>query len=126
MKTVKCWAVVYGVVFLVVGILGYVPAAVSVDGHLFGIFAIDSMHNMVHIVTGIIALVVAMKVDYAKLYFKVFGVIYGIVAVLGFVGGGDMMVMHMNMADHILHLVVAVVALYVGFSNHVKVHHEGA
>ena len=51
-----------------------------------------------------------------RLFFQVFGVVYAIVAVLGLVMGGNVLGLIMtNMADHLLHLALAVVFLYVGF-----------
>jgi len=114
MDLLRKLAVLFGVVFLVVGIAGYVPAWVT-DGNLFGIFMVDSVHNIVHILSGAVALYASTRADYARLFFKVFGVIYAVVAVLGFVGGDHYLMTHFNMADNILHLVIAVVALYLGF-----------
>ena len=50
-----------------------------------------------------------------SLALKIVGVIYGIVAVLGFVMGDMVFGIAMNMADHWLHVVLAIVILYAGF-----------
>jgi hypothetical protein len=43
-------------------------------------------------------------------------VVYGLVTILGFVMGGDILGLFMvNAADNLLHLVIALVALYAGF-----------
>ena len=73
------------------------------------------MHNYVHILSGVVALLAAARASYAKLYFQVFGVLYGLTAIVGFVHHGNVMGMHMNMADNYLHLGISVVALYIGF-----------
>ncbi|NCN52258.1 DUF4383 domain-containing protein [Candidatus Parcubacteria bacterium] len=109
----KKLAQVFGVVFLLIGILGFVPG-ITTTGHLLGIFEVDILHNVIHILTGILALVFAGSA--AKMFFKVFGIVYLIVTVVGFVQGDTVLgLIGVNLADNVLHLVVAAVALYVGF-----------
>lgn len=107
---------VFGIVLTAVGILGYVPAIAS-GGLLLGIFQVDGLHNVIHILTGVLAIAAAWGAGtYARLYFKVFGVVYGLVTVLGFVQGETVLGLFMvNAADNFLHLVIAAVALWVGF-----------
>jgi heme/copper-type cytochrome/quinol oxidase subunit 3 len=52
---VKRFAVIFGLVFLVVGILGFVPVAAP-DGILLNTFHVNTAHNMVHVASGIIFL----------------------------------------------------------------------
>lgn len=113
----KTWAWIFAVVFLAIGILGFIPGITSDSGHLLGIFHVDAMHNIVHLLTGIIALFVAMGSGSSqKMFFKIFGVIYAIVAVVGLIQGDSVLGLFVtNMADHILHIVVALIALYAGF-----------
>lgn len=113
-------AQIVGVLFLVAGIAGFIPALCP-DGKVFGIFAVDAMHNAVHIISGIIALAMAFGEEAtARTYFRIFGVVYALVTVLGFMAGrdGQVMGMAMNMADNVLHLVFAVAFLYLGFGWH--------
>ena len=111
----------FGVVFIAIGLLGFVPA-VTPDMHLLGIFHVDAVHNVIHLASGVVALLAASSARYAKLYFQVFGVVYGIVAVGGFLPflsfGDDMKLLgltHMNLADNLLHVAIAVASLYLGF-----------
>jgi len=108
---------VFGVVFAAIGVLGFVPGITSADGHLLGIFEVDALHNVIHLVTGLVFLAVAWKYnEYAKMSFKVFGVVYGLVTILGFISGSSVLgLIVVNMADNVLHLLVAAVALYAGF-----------
>ena len=113
----KTVAMVFGVFFLVIGVLGFVPAATPGD-MLFGVFHVNFVHNVVHLVTGVVALYCGSEGDeLSKMFFRVFGVVYAVVAVLGFVyGTGDIFgVMANNMADNWLHVVVAAVSVYFGF-----------
>ena len=107
---------VFALVFLLVGALGFVPG-VTEDGMLLGIFEVDMVHNLVHLATGLVAALVALASDkYSRLFFQVFGVVYAAVAVIGFVQGDTVLgLIHANMADHILHVAIAAVSLYVGF-----------
>ncbi|SRR5579883_2493052 len=112
---IRIIAVLFGIAFIGAGIAGFLPQF-TVDGLLLNIFEVDSMHNIVHIVSGVIAIMAATSFKYAKLYFEIFGIIYLFVALLGFWRNGDLFMMHMNLADNILHVVIGVIAVYLGFS----------
>lgn len=129
-------AIVFGVVFILAGVLGFVPAVAPMSattGHpmLFGAFAVDGVHNWVHILSGIIALIVAYYGALAsRTYFKVFGIIYALVAVWGIFMGRENLLgdfMANNAADVVLHAAIAIVALFLGFAPRfeAEVHHPG-
>lgn len=112
---IKTLAWVFGIGFLAVGILGFVPA-LTPDGHLLGIFEVDPLHNVIHLLSGALALGAVWLGNYARLYFQVFGVVYGFVAVVGFLQGDTVLgLITANTADHALHLAIAAVALWAGF-----------
>lgn len=101
-----------GVVFVVVGLLGFV------NDPVLGVFEVDMFHNVIHILSGILALAaVGMSKDMMRLYAKVFGVVYALVGIVGFVMPGDMILglFEANLADDLLHVALAAVLLYVGF-----------
>ncbi len=108
-------AFVLGIVFVLVGALGFVPNPIVGD---MGIFETDMLHNLVHILFGVI-LIVAAKKGAAMLWLKVIGVVYLLLAILGFVmaseGGMLLGLVHTNAADHWLHLVLGVVLVVAGF-----------
>jgi hypothetical protein len=108
---VKTLAWVFGVVFLVVGLLGLF------QNPILGIFATDGLHNTVHLLTGVVGVIAALSGEKgSKLYLQVFGVVYALVAVLGFFGGTSILgLITTNVADNILHAVVAAVLLWGGF-----------
>jgi len=111
-------AVAFGVIFIVVGVLGYVPAFVT-DGRLLGFFEVNSLHNVVHLVTGIVAIGVGVSSERAsRMFFRVFGAIYALVALLGIYSANEPLLglVANNYADVGLHAVIAVVALYLGFA----------
>jgi hypothetical protein len=114
----KTAAIVFGVVFLLVGILGFVPG-ITTGNMLLGIFHVNAAHNVVHLLSGAVALIAGLtNVSYARLYFRVFGVVYALVAVLGFYAGDGMLLglVSNNMPDTWLHAVIAAAALYLGFA----------
>ena len=107
-----------GAVILVIGLIGYVPALVP-DGKVLGLFLVDPFHNVVHILTGALGIVAGMMsgTKVARMYFQVFGVVYALVTVLGFTTGTGLLgLIPVNMADNLLHLVIAVGYLYLGFA----------
>jgi Domain of unknown function (DUF4383) len=110
-------AKIFGVVFILVGALGFVPGLM--DGcRLLGLFCVNPAHNIVHILSGGIALAVGFRSDHAsKLYFITFGIVYALVAVLGFFSG-DQPILGLianNIHDVWLHTVIAIASLCLGF-----------
>ncbi|HYD93296.1 MAG TPA: DUF4383 domain-containing protein [Candidatus Paceibacterota bacterium] len=113
----KKLAYVFGIIFVLVGLLGFVPNPIVGPGALF---ETDLLHNLVHLIIGIVLLGVAMKAPAkSALWLKIFGVIYLILAILGFLmvpEGGELLgLVATNHADHWLHVVLAIVLLAAGF-----------
>ena len=114
----KTLAMVFGWIFVVVGVLGFFsnPIVGSAPG---AIFAADTIHNLVHLVSGIVFLWVAYGAPMkAGAVMKIFGVVYLLVALLGFLtisGTGSLLgIMLTNAADNWLHLVLGIVILGAG------------
>ncbi len=113
---IKQLSIVFGVVFLAVGALGFVPGVTTEDGLLLGIFQVSPLHNVIHLLSGIAAIAAAKSEDYAQLYFRIFGAVYALVAVVGWVQGTTVLgLIDVNVADNVLHTVLAVAILGVGF-----------
>ena len=114
---IKTMAVLFGVVFLIIGVLGFVPGVT--DGHmLLGIFHVNAAHNVVHLLSGAVALFCGMSsISASRMYFRIFGVIYGLVAVMGFMVGDGMLLglISNNTADTWLHVGISAVSLLLGF-----------
>jgi type III secretory pathway component EscU len=105
----------FGWIILLIGILGFIPGVVTPDGLLFGIFAVNPIHNIIHILTGLLALFSASSFTATKSFFKIFGVIYLLITLLGLFSGSILGLFAVNMADNLLHVVITLVALYYGF-----------
>jgi len=110
---VKTVTWILGIVLLVVGIIGFVNAPV------LGIFQVDTVHNIIHILSGIIAIIaVSSSESAARMYLIVFGIVYALVTIVGFVNGGNILGIFMvNQADNYLHAAIAIVSLGVGFGS---------
>ncbi|MDB4940281.1 MAG: hypothetical protein JWO40_706 [Candidatus Doudnabacteria bacterium] len=102
---------ILGVVFVLVGILGFFSMPI------LGIFGTNLVHNLVHLISGLLLIFAASKSeDAAQMAAKTFGVIYALVTILGFVTPSLMTsLINVNMADNILHIVLTLVLLYLGF-----------
>ncbi len=116
---VKKIAMVFGALFLLIGLLGFVPGITSTDSDgmqlLLGLFGVDPIHNAVHIVTGLAGLVAAgVSTKVARAYLIGFGMIYALVALLGFFDPTLFGLMHVNMADNWLHVVLTIGLLGTG------------
>ncbi|MEK7590682.1 MAG: DUF4383 domain-containing protein [Patescibacteria group bacterium] len=111
MATLLSW--VLGAVLTLVGVAGFV-----MESPLLGLFAVDPVHNIIHILSGLVGLFAASKGEgYARQYLIVFGVIYAVVAVLGFVMDGNILgLLMVNMEDNYLHGVIALASLGVAFA----------
>lgn len=100
-----------GVVFIVLGLLGFV------NDPVLGIFDVDALHNIIHLVSGILALVFASQGEsQARMFALVLGIVYALVTILGFLTGDGKILglVSVNGADNYLHLVLAIVFLVVG------------
>lgn len=117
----RMFALVVGIAFLAAGVLGFVPGVTTADGMLFGIFAVDAVHNVIHLLVGALG-VAAYYWDRSRLYCQGLGIVYLLVGVLGFIPAlifGDGMLLglfHVNLADNLLHLIVGAAAAYLGFA----------
>lgn len=107
-------AMTFGVIFIVAGILGFIPNPLVSEG---GLFEVNAFHNMVHIVTGGI-LLASPYYGASVIAMRVLGVVYAIVTVLGFVSLDALTSLGMaaNHLDNWLHLLVAGALLWAGFA----------
>lgn len=110
---VNTYARVAGLVLLIVGILGGIPQAAP-NGMLFGLFMVNPLHNLFHLITGLVFLAVGFSGNWevARRTVLLFAAIYGLLTVLGFLSPQGMVLgMPMNMADNVLHLTITSVSL---------------
>jgi Domain of unknown function (DUF4383) len=94
-RHVRYFALVYGIVFLLVGIAGFVPGLVTPPqagpdltvatgfGRLFDLFPVNVLHNLVHLAFGVWGLAAYRTFSAARLYAQSVAVIYAILTVMG-------------------------------------------
>lgn len=111
----KLFGILLGILLIFLGVSGFFPGF-SQNGFLFGFFEISLLHNLFHIITGVLLIMAATSNKATKLYLICFGLIYTLIAIVGFWRGGDLYIVHNNLADNILYLGIGVIASYVGFS----------
>jgi hypothetical protein len=119
----QLYALVFGVVLLAIGILGFIAdssfgTGSDVQGSDLIIFEVNGWHNLVHILSGLLGLVLARRRDTARAYALGFGAVYLAVTIWGFITGDQVLwVLPVDMADNILHLLIAVAGLAAGLSS---------
>jgi len=113
---------VFGIVFLLVGILGLVSAggmsmgADPAPASILGMFPVNLLHNIVHLLFGVWGLVASRSFAGAKMFAQVGGVIYLVLAVCGFFIPTAFGFIPIGGYDIWLHALLAVVLLGVGFT----------
>jgi hypothetical protein len=116
-SAVQSLAMLFGIVFVAVGILGFVPGLTTHYGdmsfagddsgsELLGVFQVSILHNLVHLLFGIAGLVLARSWEGARNYLVGGGAVYLLLWILGLAGGADWI--PANDADHWLHLALGV------------------
>lgn len=107
-------AKIFGAIFIVVGILGFIPNPLV---SYRGLFEVNTLHNLVHIVSGGI-LLASPYYNAPAITLRVFGVIYAVVTILGFISLDSLssMGVAINHPDNWLHLIVTIALLWAGFA----------
>lgn len=128
-RHVRYFALVYGIVFLLVGIAGFVPGLVGAPdpgrelavhpghGRLFNLFPVNVVHNLVHVAFGIWGLVAYRTFGAARTYARAVAVIYAVLTVMGLIPGLDTAFGLVPLYGHDvwLHALLALVAAYFGW-----------
>jgi Domain of unknown function (DUF4383) len=116
----QMFALVFGVVYLVVGIIGFaVTGFDDFAGETFNdeliIFAVNPLHNIVHILLGAVWIGASRTHEAAKGINLLFGIVLLVVFILGMVGALKWLAIEgAESPDNYLHLATAVLAIYFG------------
>ena len=119
-SSVQFATIAVSIVFLLVGVLGFVPGATTnydqltfagpmSGAALLGLFEVSVLHNVVHLLFGLVGLLAARSFTGARSYLLVGGIVYLVLFVYGMVipMGGPANFVPLNSADNVLHLVLA-------------------
>ena len=138
----RLFALIVGIVYLVVGIAGFIPGLVAEpdgrfedlvvhagEGHLMGIFPINVLHNLVHLLVGVLGILAYRTFDAARFYSRGLAIFYAVLALMGLLEAANLNTMFGLVPifgnDVWLHAVTAIVAAYFGWGR-VPARSEGA
>lgn len=118
--TVRLFALIAGIVYVLAGLLGFFPGVVeqaaTADGYdlLLGIFAVNILHNLVHLALGLWGVVAYREGSAARGYSRSLAVILGVLTVMGLIPGLSTVFGLMPVFGHDiwLHAVTALLAAY--------------
>ena len=126
----RTFALIFGIVFLAVGILGFVPGmvqplhAVHPDvtgnaGQLLGLFPINELHNAVHILFGLWGLAASRSTGGSVAYARGVAIVYAVLTVAGLVPSLNTLFGLVPLFGNNvwLHAALALVAAYFGWAH---------
>jgi hypothetical protein len=97
MKAGQYFALVVGILYVLVGVMGFIPGLVTEPispeavglgytkgyGNLLGLFPINQLHNIVHLVIGGLGIFASLSLGSSRLYSGVLAIFYGALALMG-------------------------------------------
>ena len=117
-NTTMGWATLAGVVLVAAGLLGFLNTSIAGTGS-GALLQVDTVHNVVHLLTGLVALYIAFGLKGEQQVNAVigFGILYVIifVAVLLSPTLFGIFSVAANAPIHVIHAAVAIVSLGVGY-----------
>jgi hypothetical protein len=116
---------VFGAVYLLVGMLGFIPflgGSYGIDStNLLGLFPVNAVHNLVHLGVGVAGLAAySQGASMSRLFALGVGSVYAVLALVGLTiaGAGNFLgLVPLGGFDIALHAATAAALLLVGFSS---------
>jgi hypothetical protein len=122
----RTFALVWGIGFLLAGVSGFFPTPGTPHedltmthgyGNALGLFPVNTLHNIVHLLFGAWGLVAYRSYGGAKTYARAVAIVYGLFIVMGLIDGLNttfgLVPLYGN--DVLLHLGLGLPAAYFGF-----------
>ncbi|MCC7448340.1 MAG: DUF4383 domain-containing protein [Anaerolineae bacterium] len=126
----RYFALVMGIGFVIAAVSGFIPAltppvaadapalsAASNYGYLFGLFPVNALHSLIHLVFGVLGLVSCRNMGSARRYAQGLAIVLAIFTVVGLIPPvatvGGLLPLYGN--DIWFHAVEAIIAAFVGF-----------
>jgi hypothetical protein len=128
---VQYFSMIMGGIFLLVGVLGFIPGAnvmhqhmhhdlhvTHSQGNLLGLFPVNVLHNLVHIAFGVWGLASFSRFGAARVFARGTAIIYAVLAVMGFIPGLNTMfgLVPIYGNDIWLHGLIALASAVFGFA----------
>jgi hypothetical protein len=126
----RTFALVWGIAFLLAGASGFIPglwhpapahypalAVESFYGDALGLFPVNILHNIVHLLFGVWGVLAYKSLSGAKTYARVVAIAYGLLIVLGLIPATNTTfgLVPIFGNDVLLHVFLAAPAAYFGF-----------
>lgn len=121
MTTVQRVAQVFGVVFVLAALAGFYTGGMNMEADpamapmVLGMFPVNLLHNIVHLLFGIWGLAASRSGSGAKQFCQIAGITYAVLIVVGFLSPNGFGFVPLGGNDIWLHVVLAVPLLYFGF-----------
>lgn len=130
MSTLRRFALIFGIVFLLVGIAGFIPGITQPHQHpnvmvtaglglVMGLFPVNILHNAAHLLFGVWGLAASRSDGASRLYGKVVAISYALLTVMGLVSAMNLHtffgLVPLYGHDVWLHALLAGVGAYFGF-----------
>jgi len=116
MTTVQRVAQLFGWIFVLIGALGFIYAPGMQSGLLLGIFPVNLVHNIVHILFGIWGIMSARTFAGARGYGQMAGILYLVLAVAGIFFPDGFGLVPLGGNDIWLHAALGVILAFFGFT----------
>jgi hypothetical protein len=124
----RMFARIYGIVFLIIGVGGFIPGLTQEHDHPnmaidfasgmeLGLFPVNGLHNIVHIAFGIWGLVASRDFDASRWYARIVAIAYGLLTLMGLIPATNTTFGLVPIYGHDvwLHALLAAGAAYFGF-----------
>lgn len=125
MSTVRMVALVFGIIFVLAGVAGFIPGVTHeadsvqgmevADGAVLGLVPVNVVANVVHLLIGVVLIVASRAHDIALNAARFFGVAYALLAVVGLFEPEGFGLLPLGGVELAIHIVTAIALLFVGF-----------
>lgn len=125
MALVRLVSLVFGILFVLAGIAGFIPGITHemspvqgmdvATGAVLGLVPVNAVANVVHLALGVIMIVASRSYGMALNTVRFFGVAYALLSVLGVIAPNGFGILPLGGVELAIHILTTVVLLVVGF-----------
>lgn len=107
-------AQVFGWIFVLIGIVGLIYSYTMEEGLLLGVFPVNVLHNLAHVLLGLWGITAAKSFSSAKSYATIAGLIYIVLAIVGYVEPNPGGILPLGGNDVWLHAALGIILVLAG------------